>query len=707
MFLAPLVDTGLTKVGIILKQGQKGHFESVFCVLNDHCLTFCSSKGSFQHPDSNVLLTKGTKLFQVDEALFRVETGVEVLLLKAESDSKDWMASICKNVSRLSELPRGKFQVKRKGRTKECFLMLHRECISSHPSCSDTLRVNNIYNLTEGSSFKVLPNGKIELSASSNKLTLTAASDIERYHWCMALGIAIKRLRKEAHQTLVPAISERFIPLLCGPLFAGVKKRRVYAVLTEEGLYLQGKNWQPKKYRITPNTMLFSTTMSKHSFEMVTFTETILICTQSSETKNEWMYALERLIPNTKYDSEDQLQVASLSKDTTTFDISFRNDCEPGLVLTRRGCLAVATCIHERVQLMGLRVGSVLGQIEYEVETGHGVAGSCVGRRIVKKSVILSGFDSVVSSLSHVNSPLKLKFYLPPVKMGWLFRLKQSKSLFKGPSLVKEKVYVTLCNGSLNTFSLQRDGQSRKRVINLFGAAVALVVLNGGRRNFRVVSGLESVELCAQSNEEVMDWATKVAYTISLENGGGLLLEREKRTALPTSNLIGAKPLVSTAVAKSRGLPLEVSSKCPDRKSSIFRSCVESPIISKSIKSDQELQETCVDLFEVIEQKTSRAAEITHANVNTLTSLNPAEPQVMESFTDQFFVPGTQSKVFPAQSLNRAVEWPTFDEWSVEERASDASLLSSEYITNKYTNLDESPHPSKHDWVRLIQFAKS
>ena len=63
--------------------------------------------------------------------------------------------AIHSNVSRLAELARGQVRVKSRGRVKENFLMLHRECITVHPSFSDTLKIIKTYRLTETSSYEV------------------------------------------------------------------------------------------------------------------------------------------------------------------------------------------------------------------------------------------------------------------------------------------------------------------------------------------------------------------------------------------------------------------------------------------------------------------------------------------------------------------------------------------------------------------------
>ena len=91
-----LMKTGVTKAGYLLlkRQGdlKTSQWRSCFVVLNDHCLSFCSESHNFERPEENVLLTSGTRVYHGEAAMIRIETGLEVLLLKGkdEPEMKDW-----------------------------------------------------------------------------------------------------------------------------------------------------------------------------------------------------------------------------------------------------------------------------------------------------------------------------------------------------------------------------------------------------------------------------------------------------------------------------------------------------------------------------------------------------------------------------------------------------------------------------------------
>jgi hypothetical protein len=91
-----------------------------------------------------------------------------------------------------------------------------------------------------------------------------------------------------------------------------------------------------------------------------------------------------------------------------------------------------------------------------------------------------------------------------------------------------ERVYATLYSGKLSLYVVKRQGKSTKSILKLTGASVGLADNNC----FNVYSGLQIVKLQAVCREEAIDWATKIAHGISMENGGGVLLDKEKKAVM-------------------------------------------------------------------------------------------------------------------------------------------------------------------------------
>ena len=101
--------------------------------------------------------------------------------------------------------------------------------------------------------------------------------------------------------------------------------------------------------------------------------------------------------------------------------------------------------------------------------------------------------------------------------------------------MIKEKVYGTLSSGVLTLYSIKRDGKSCKKVVHLLGSAIGLVDsgdVNGRRNCFKVlVNGIESICLQADCLDSQLSWAVALCQSISLQNGGGLILDQKMRMA--------------------------------------------------------------------------------------------------------------------------------------------------------------------------------
>lgn len=169
--------------------------------------------------------------------------------------------------------------------------------------------------------------------------------------------------------------------------------------------------------------MLFCTTLKDYSFEvslrcatsgipchthpiphqpiqLVLFSDSVHLSASSDAERAEWMHLLQTLIPRSSYDERDPLQAAALEKEVEACDTTFYCESSPGILLERRGNWAIAALVSESLSRT-VRQGSVLSKIE-------------------GNPVMMIGFDSVITSLSYWQPPLKLSFQLSPRKMGWL-----------------------------------------------------------------------------------------------------------------------------------------------------------------------------------------------------------------------------------------------------------------------------------------------
>ncbi|KAL7543078.1 hypothetical protein ACHAXR_012395 [Thalassiosira sp. AJA248-18] len=713
-----LAKTGVTKAGYLLKRqspsSKNNQWRSYFFVLNDHCLSYCSEKHNFERPDGNLLLRSGTRVYQQNDepAVIRIETGFEVLLLKGKdiAETKEWKRAIHSNVGpRLAELARGQFRVKGRGRAKDYFLMLHRECITCHPSFSETVKIVNIYQLSESSSFDV-KGDSIEFKSGTKgdeTLLITANNDIEHQHWCYALDIAIARLKKGASKTIIPPPN---LPVHSGALHCmdttSMKWKKKYVVLTEDSLYMHGHRTvgfdTPQQYELTPNSMIFSTTLKEHSFELVLFSESIHLKASSDAERGEWLFVLQKLIPMSSYDEGDPLQVASLEKEPEVFDTEFHSESSPGILLERRGNWAIAALVSESLSRKVCQ-GSVLSKIEGE-------------------PILMTGFDSVVTKLGYWKAPLRLTFQLSPRKMGWLTLMVKEKGrswlTMKGPKHktsheagIAEKVYATLSSGVMTLFTVKRDGKSKKRAFSLYGSAIGLMEsnrVNGNKHCFRVLDGTEPTILQAESHDGMMEWCTSIAHSISMENGGGLLLDKEKRALAKDGFWLSGNefptPSISAAPPVIRGLDNEDAAK-----SIVFTKPIkELHLVSPESSGDVTRLEPITEKINPSKLDISHATEATET-MEANTTFDPVDiSQSMEDFARNFFVTtvdtsmgGTlKKKNFPVQALRTESPKP----WLTIDRVS--SSASSSEIFEKVSDFDVCTHLHGEDFSKLLQFTK-
>lgn len=183
-----------------------------------------------------------------------------------------------------------------------------------------------------------------------------------------------------------------------------MKWTKKYLVVTDDCIYIHGHRRvgfdAARELKFTPNAMLFSTTLKPYSFEVVLFSESLHLAAATSSEKQEWMYIIHKLIPQSSYDLNDPLQSASLERDMNEYPVDFLSTKDPGIILERRGNWAIASVVSDFLSRKVSR-GSVLSSID-------------------NKQVALTGFDSVLGKLSMWKAPLKLSFWLSPQKMGWL-----------------------------------------------------------------------------------------------------------------------------------------------------------------------------------------------------------------------------------------------------------------------------------------------
>ncbi|KAL3780733.1 hypothetical protein HJC23_001015 [Cyclotella cryptica] len=698
-----LAQTGITKAGYLLKQKCKFRWESCFLILNDHCLTYCSEEHNFSKPDGNLLLSASTRVYiqHGEEAVIRIETGFEVLFLKGRdfAETKEWKKAIHTNAGKLSGLARGLFGVKCKnGRVNDHFLMLHSQgIITIHPSFGQARVIDRIYSLTEHTSFAV--KGNTISIKSEDSLTIVAKNDIEQKSFIYALEIIVSSLssfrsKVFANPPPMPVHSGTLLSLDASTM----KWTKKYLVLTDDSIYIQPHRKvgfdAPQRHKLTPNAMIFSTTLKPHSFEVVLFSESLHLASPSEKEKSDFLHILEQLIPKSTYDLNDQLQSASLERKVNAYDIELKSAKAPGVILERRGNWALAAVVSDSISRK-LSKGSILSSIKGE-------------------SVVLTGFESVVSKLSLWKAPLRLSFWTSPQKMGWLtMMVTESNKSWKASRAVRwERVYATVSTGVMSIYIVLKDGKSKKQVFGLYGSAVGLVApesVSGNKNCFRVVNGIEKITLQAASYDDMMDWSTIIVHGISMENGGGILLGKAKKETanVPVDNC--QQPSISCGFEHNddRGVKSIVFAK-PKAK--------HSPIKSKSIDSSE-----CPPNFETL--NASRSTDMTEINT-TFRSLDPVDlSETMEDFANNFFMTTINDRcsknapksALPLQALRvQDLSYESIESsgsvhldeaWYEIDKASNTGsvAMSDEEVIDKYDDVNAYGHINSDDFAKLLQ----
>ncbi len=381
---------------------------------------------------------------------------------------------------------------------------------------------------------------------------------------------------------------------------------------------------------------------------------------------------MQQTLPRTSYDQNCTLQVASLEKEVEVFDTQFHSESSPGILLERRGNWAIAALVSDSLSRKVCR-GSLLS-------------------RIGGKPAMMMGFDEVVKALSNWKPPLQLSFYLSPRKMGWLnlmVKERGGRRLIAGKQSSKlsfEKVYATLSSGVMTLFTVKRDGKSTKRQFGLYGSAIGIVdsnLVNGSKNCFRVLDGVESIILQSESHESQMQWSTSIAHSISMENGGGILLDKEKRTGLD-----------------SFGFPMPGCAPVP---STIFRG-FNNDEGNTSIVFAKPVQELRLGPMESCElTRMEPITERRYLGKMDTTDVSEATEKVgdISVFDDMRKRPSNSlKKTIPVQALRSENSHP----WLMIDRVSSASSASE--IFDKVSEFDETTQLNSDDFTKLVNFTK-
>ena len=170
---------------------------------------------------------------------------------------------------------------------------------------------------------------------------------------------------------------------------------------------------------------------------------------------------------------------------------------------------------------------------------------------IIDASIALNTYAQTIERLKNWTPPLKLTFRKAPEKKGYLMKQSVHKKNRSVAKVVWKKRYFTLGEGTLLFSDTDAPNARVMGEIPLMGGAVNLVPFEVAGRNccFRVLSGVSSLVVQADTVNEMFDWACALYYGMAIANGGGYVL------AMEASRIAGSKSRKEAeAIAKSTAL---------------------------------------------------------------------------------------------------------------------------------------------------------
>lgn len=526
---------GITKAGTLLKQyspdgsddGNEIEWMPLFFVLNSHSLTFYppGQRRNLSTPGGDILLTSSTKIVESNSSILRIDTGFELFFLRAKdaAEATEWKRAIQTTVDHVSDLPRGyftKIRRRRRRRKKRFFYMLHEECITQHDSHAETSTISSILPLLDTTTVSTFGTTGILIVTGTKKWKLIADTKREQNRWMNAILHNISSKQIMSSLPLVPSgFSNTDLDGFLSMRQPGGVWIEHYFVLTKDTLHriqqdeLTHKT-SSKQFVLTPNTLVSSTNLNTWSFEVVTFSDVLHLNAPSKDAKAQWVATIRGLVAAIKtYSKENKLQKAALTRDCTYYNILFRSTNSPGLIMERRGDLAI--------------VAKVTRSLRHRVFTGS------VLISVNKEPVVNQPYEFILNMLSNWRPPLTLRFMAPPTKKGWLqvevypspyaphHQKKSPRSKSKLPKTEPwfEQAFVEQKGGQLiihnGGSSDTTSSNSDNDIIPLRRSAISLIDPKEIRHKFycfRLMSGLESITFQASSQREMMDWATMLVH---------------------------------------------------------------------------------------------------------------------------------------------------------------------------------------------------
>jgi len=509
-----------------------------YFVLSGHTITYYVDHKSKSDAKGSFLLTPKSNVQEVADSThpnsFEIISEFETMRcsVKDGEEMAAWMTAIRQTIEEITSTTRAYLDLHEKGmlgnKWTTKFFLLHSNSISFHQDHMHTFKAQGLFKITAGmtvqladqpNTIRVKEEGKkgreLVIRATPNDKDPAKVTDA----WMTAINAAISDLGNASDLAVRPGETNTETTIMDGYLKTqpsrGNKNKwvsRFYA-LTTSALYMAEDEYSQDAlavYPLNPTCSVFETNLKSHAFELVTTQQALHIQGSSPDETSLWITELRKVISKSKVSTKDPLLAGALRHELQKYDVHFETKKPLGIVLERSREWALVKLSN--AEATDVTEGSALCMINGE-------------------SVMLKTYSSAIKMLTGWKPPLTLSFIKAPEREGWLEKLSRGR---RGTAVGKvknwKKRYFILKQGKLAYYAMDGESPELKGCVQLMGSAVSLVPHEEVDQNFcfRLVSGVATLIMQAETVEDMVDWSTTLYHAIAIANGGGYLLDLER-----------------------------------------------------------------------------------------------------------------------------------------------------------------------------------
>lgn len=574
----------VTKSGYLVKRAKQSerNWKKRYFVLSGQSLTYYENNKKLTVAKGNFLLTNGTVVEPVTgdksyDHCFEIRSEFETMRMAAASpeEAEEWTSALTSTIAEINSSTRAYMDVQEKGmfgnKWARRFVMLHSNSITYHQDHMHTFKALGTVKLT--SEMVVIANEASlrvkEVHKARDEIHLRPSSEESDptsilVTWKSAIEASVRGISEASDLAVKPGETNNEVTTIDGHLLAQTAKHKWvprFFALTTTALYMAEDDKAMEAlavFPLSPSCSVFETNLRPNAFELVTPQGALHVAANDQESTKRWIAQFRHVIGNSKVSRNDPLLCGALNKEMSQYDVNFTTKKPLGIVLERSREWALVKLANSEVS---------------DVSEGSALA------KINGKSVLLTEYNKTIKMLAGWQPPLQLTFIRGPDKKGWLekmsrgrrravknwkrryFILKQGKVRVSPPCakrsymhgaaglwvgmaffchyhdcmLMSSAVLVLvacMCTcAQLAYYTMEGDVPELKGCVQLMGSAVSLIPFDEVGHNFcfRLVSGVATLVMRAETVEEMMDWATDLYHAIAIANGGGYLLEIQRK----------------------------------------------------------------------------------------------------------------------------------------------------------------------------------